>query len=113
MHFGIWTPVPHAVVPEPRLESAAAQARSRVDHQSYFDESFAFIRDVISRADELGFEYTLIAERLLGPDLSAWMLTASLATVTRRIRLLTAVHPALYPPQLVAKMGSSIDRISG
>jgi FMNH2-dependent dimethyl sulfone monooxygenase len=112
MEFGIWTPVPHAVVPEPRLQAAATQARTRVDDPDYVDESFAFIRDVICRADELDFEHTLIAERLLGPDHSAWMLTASLAALTRRIHLLCAVHPALYPPQLVAKMGASVDRIS-
>jgi FMNH2-dependent dimethyl sulfone monooxygenase len=40
------------------------------------------------------------------------MLGAALAPVTRQIHLLIAVHPALYPPQLVAKMGASLDRIS-
>jgi dimethylsulfone monooxygenase len=112
MHFGIWTPVPHAVVPEPRLDAAAAQAQAVVEANDYQDQSFDFIRDVIVRADQLGFEHTLIAERLLGPDLSAWMISAALAPLTRQIRLLCAIHPALYPPQLVAKMSASLDRIS-
>jgi dimethylsulfone monooxygenase len=112
MEFGIWAPVPHAIVPEPRLEAAANQVRSAVEDGEYVDESFSLARDVICRADQLGFRYTLVAERFLGPDLEAWMLSAALAPVTRQIHFLVAVHPALFPPQLVAKMGASLDRIS-
>jgi FMNH2-dependent dimethyl sulfone monooxygenase len=53
------------------------------------------------------------AERYLGPDLSAWVLASALAMVTKRIELMVAVHPGMVTPQVVAKMGSSLDRISG
>ena len=33
--------------------------------------------------------------------------------VTKRIELMVAVHPGMVTPQVVAKMGSSLDRISG
>ena len=33
--------------------------------------------------------------------------------VTKRIELMVAVHPGMITPQVVAKMGSSLDRISG
>ena len=35
------------------------------------DKSFQFALDVVSRGEALGFDITLIAERLLGPDLEA------------------------------------------
>ncbi|TMJ28474.1 MAG: LLM class flavin-dependent oxidoreductase, partial [Alphaproteobacteria bacterium] len=69
--------------------------------------------EVVRRADELGFHTTLIAERFLGPDLEAWVLAAALAPVTKRIELMVAVHPGMVTPQVVAKMGASLDRISG
>ena len=77
------------------------------------DGTFRFACDVIRRADELGFDTTLIAERYLGPDLYAWVLASALAMVTKRIELMVAVHPGMVTPQVVAKMGSSLDRISG
>lgn len=97
VEFGLWTPVPHAIAPEPRLNAAAEQAAAIVSGTGYTDQSFAVARDVICRADELGYDYTLVAERFLGPDLEAWLLTAALAPFTRRIRLLTAIHPASSP----------------
>jgi FMNH2-dependent dimethyl sulfone monooxygenase len=77
------------------------------------DGTFEFAREVVCRADALGFDTTLIAERFLGLDLEAWVLAAALATVTRRIELMVAVHPGMVTPQVVAKMGASLDRISG
>ena len=77
------------------------------------DGTFEFAREVVRRADELGFHTTLIAERFLGPDLEAWVLAAALAPVTKRIELMVAVHPGMVTPQVVAKMGASLDRISG
>ena len=77
------------------------------------DKSFRIAVDVVRRAEALGFETTLIAERHLGPDLEAWILTAALIAHTRRIELMCAVHPGIVAPQLAAKMGASLDRISG
>ena len=77
------------------------------------DKSFRIAVDVVRRAEALGFATTLIAERHLGPDLEAWILTAALIAHTRRIELMCAVHPGIVSPQLAAKMGASLDRISG
>ena len=55
------------------------------------DEAFQFACDIIRRADELGFDTTLIAQRYLGPDLDAWVLATALAMVTKRIELMVAV----------------------
>jgi FMNH2-dependent dimethyl sulfone monooxygenase len=112
MKLGIWTPLPHAIPPEPRLTAAIQQAEAPAD-LPYVDEGYALARDVVCRADALGYDITLIAERLLGPDLEAWMLSAALASAAPRIEIMTAVHPGLLTPQFVAKMGASLDRISG
>ena len=82
MRLGIWTPLPHTIRAEPAMEAGVQQVRIRgADGAS--DKSFAFALDVVTRAEALGFDITLIAERLLGPDLEAWMLTAALAAQGR------------------------------
>jgi FMNH2-dependent dimethyl sulfone monooxygenase len=112
MQFGIWTPLPHTIRPEPAMERATAKLKSGAGAASK-DGTFEFACDVVRRADELGFDTTLIAERFLGPDLEAWVLASALAVMTRRIELMVAVHPGMVTPQVVAKMGASLDRISG
>ena len=77
------------------------------------DKSFQFALDVVSRGEALGFDITFIAERLLGPDLEAWMLTAALASQTKTIQVMPAVYPGMITPQLAAKMGATLDRITG
>jgi len=111
MQFGIWTPLPHTIRPEPAMERATAAIKT--GRAAATDGTFEFAREVVCRADALGFDTTLIAERFLGPDLEAWVLAAALAAVTRRIELMVAVHPGMVTPQVVAKMGASLDRISG
>jgi len=113
MQFGIWTPLPHTIRPEPRMDAAVAVIKQEAGLAGRDDGTFAFACDVVRRADELGFDVTLIAERFLGPDLSAWVLASALAMVTKRIELMVAVHPGMVTPQVVAKMGASLDRISG
>src|SRR5256886_6594703 len=90
-----------------------ATAELKAGRAGATDGTFEFACDVVRRADELGFHTTLIAERFLGPDLSAWVLASALAMVTKRIELMVAVHPGMVTPQVVAKMASSLDRISG
>jgi FMNH2-dependent dimethyl sulfone monooxygenase len=113
MQFGLWTPLPHTIRPEPRMDEAIAAVKAPEGLNGHGDGTFAFACDVVRRADELGFDTTLIAERFLGPDLSAWVLASALAMVTKRIELMVAVHPGMVSPQVIAKMGSSLDRISG
>ena len=77
------------------------------------DEAFRFAVDVIRHAENCGFDITLVAERHLGPDLEAWVLSSALAACTSRIEIMTAVHPGIFNPQVAAKMGATLDRLSG
>ena len=112
MRFGVWTPLPHTVVPEPRMERALAEARvtgagGREDH------ALRFAIDFLQKAERHGFDMTLVAARHLGPDLEAWTLASALAGATSNMELMVAAHPGINTPQMVAKMGASLDRISG
>jgi dimethylsulfone monooxygenase len=111
MRLGIWTPLPHTIMSEPAMADGIQQVGVRGDYRA--DKSFQFALDVVSKGEALGFDITLIAERLLGPDLEAWMLTAALAARTRTIQVMPAVYPGMITPQLAAKMGATLDRITG
>jgi dimethylsulfone monooxygenase len=111
MRLGIWTPLPHTIKREPAIEDGIRQVGTRGDHGP--DKSFQFALDVVLRGEALGFDITLIAERLLGPDLESWMLTAALAARTKTIQIMPAVYPGMVTPQLTAKMGATLDRITG
>jgi dimethylsulfone monooxygenase len=112
MRFGIWTPLPHTIPAEPTMEAAVHDLKAR-GVGGFPDRSFQFAVDVVNRGAAYGFETTLVAERFLGPDLEAWILSAALATQTTDIELMVAVHPGIVAPQVVAKMGATLDRISG
>jgi FMNH2-dependent dimethyl sulfone monooxygenase len=111
MRLGIWTPLPHTIRAEPAMEAGVHQVKLR-GAEGASDKSFQFALDVVSRAEALGFDITLIAERLLGPDLEAWMLAAALAARTKTMQIMPAVYPGMITPQLVAKMGATLDRIT-
>jgi len=111
MRLGIWTPLPHTIQAEPIMEEGVRQVKTRGDGGP--DISFEFALDVVLKGESHGFDITLIAERLLGPDLEAWMLTAALAARTRTIQIMPAVYPGMITPQLAAKMGATLDRITG
>ena len=112
MRLGIWTPLPHTI----RVEPEMALAIDELSHQGKggtTDRSLAVALEVINRAEELGFVTTLIAERHIGPDLEAWIMASAMIAETSSIELIVAVHPGIVHPQLAAKMGASLDRISG
>jgi hypothetical protein len=111
MRFGVWTPLPHTIRPEPRMQDAIAEL-STPGAGSGLDGSYQFALDVVAEAEAAGFDSTLIAQRYLGPDLDAWMLASALAARTKTIEIMPAVHPGIVLPQLVAKFGASLDRIS-
>jgi dimethylsulfone monooxygenase len=114
MRFGIWTPLPHTIRPEPRMERAIATLKGLGDDQDQSgDGSFEFAVDVLQRGEQHGFDVSLIAARQLGPDLEAWTMAAALSGHTTSMELMVAVHPGINTPQMVAKMGASLDRISG
>jgi len=112
MRLGIWTPLPHTIRPERRMEQAIAQLKEQGSGQGP-DASFEFAVDVLQQAERHGFDISLIAARQLGPDLEAWTLASALASRTTNMELMVAVHPGINTPQMVAKMGASLDRISG
>ncbi|MFN3889538.1 MAG: LLM class flavin-dependent oxidoreductase [Beijerinckiaceae bacterium] len=110
MKFGLWTPVPHVIRNEVRMTRALESHQSSTDVNG--DEAFAFAVDVIRQAEAFGFHNTLVAQRFLGPDLEAWTLATALAMRTSTIEVMVAVHPGMVSPQVVAKMGATLDRIS-
>lgn len=114
MKFGIWSPLPHTVQHEPRMLKAVENLTTQGKGMDAPDPSFEFVRDVVTRAENYGFDVTLVAERLLGPDLESWVLASALASCTKKIELMVAVHAGgILSPAMVAKMGASLDRISG
>lgn len=111
MRFGIWTPLPHTIRPEPRMERAIEVLKGQ-DAVQDGDASFEFAVEVLQRGERHGFDVTLIATREFGPDLEAWTMAAALSGHTAAMELMVAVHPGIITPQMVAKMGASLDRIS-
>lgn len=112
MRYGVWTPLPHTIRPEPLMNQAIAESGTRGVVNGP-DKAFRFAVDMLRRGEELGFETTLIAERWMGTDHSAWLLASALAPLTSRMELMVAVHPGILTPQAVAKLAVSLDRISG
>jgi len=112
MRLGIWTPLPHTIRPEPEIDQAV-QELTTPGLGLPLDRSYAFALEVVREAETMGFDLTLVAERLVAPDLEAWIVSAALAAQTQTIEIMTAVHPGIFNPQLAAKMGASIDRLSG
>ncbi len=112
MRLGIWTPLPHTVPPEPRLEAVARQSRIAGSGTNSADSAYRFAKDIVLLGEANGFDITLIAARHFGPDLDAWTLASALGAVTRSMELMVAVHPGINTPQMVAKMAASLDRIT-
>jgi FMNH2-dependent dimethyl sulfone monooxygenase len=82
--------------------------------------SWAYVKRLAERSEEIGFDVTLIAELNLNdikgieaPSLDAWSTAAALAAVTERIELMVAVRPTFHLPALLAKQAANIDHISG
>lgn len=106
MRYGYWTPVFGGWlrnVPDERMEA-----------------SWAYTRRLTQRAEQLGYDLTLIAELNLNdikgieqPALDAWSTAAALAAVTETIELMVAVRPNFHHPALFAKAAANIDRIAG
>ena len=82
--------------------------------------TWGYVRDLAIRAEQIGFDLTLIAELNLNDikgveadSLDAWSTAAALAAVTRSLELMVAVRPTFHNPALLAKQAANIDRISG
>jgi dimethylsulfone monooxygenase len=84
------------------------------------EASWDYVRDLAVRAEQIGYDLTLIAELNLNdikgiqaPALDAWSTAAAIAAVTRTQELMVAVRPNFHQPALFAKAAANIDRISG
>lgn len=106
MRFGYWMPV------------FGGWLRNVEDER--MEASWAYVRRLAQRSEQIGFDLTLVAELNLNdikgmdaPSLDAWSTTAALAAVTERLEIMTAVRPTFHQPALLAKQAANIDRISG
>jgi alkanesulfonate monooxygenase len=70
-----------------------------------------YLAQIATACDELGFG-ALLTPCGTGCE-DAWLATAALLGVTKRIRFLVAFRPALLSPTLAAQMASTYQRISG
>ena len=84
------------------------------------EASWDYARDLAVRAEQIGYDLTLIAELNLNdikgvtePALDAWSTAAAIAAVTRTQELMVAVRPNFHQPALFAKAAANIDRIAG
>ncbi|HEY8446050.1 MAG TPA: dimethyl sulfone monooxygenase SfnG [Thermomicrobiales bacterium] len=81
------------------------------------DWSFEYNAWLAQKAEQVGFEYALSQARFFASygaefQLEALTLTASLAAVTKKINLISAIHPGLWHPGVIAKAVATIDQVS-
>ena len=106
MRYGYWMPV------------FGGWLRNVADER--MEATWDYARDLAVRAEEIGYDLTLIAELNLNdikgvdqPALDAWSTAAAIAAVTKTQELMVAVRPNFHQPALFAKAAANIDRISG
>ena len=106
MRYGFWLPV------------FGGWLRNLDDER--METSWEYTKALAQRAEQIGFDLTLIAELNLNdikgveaPSLDAWSTAAALAAVTEKLELMVAVRPTFHNPALLAKQAANIDRISG
>ena len=104
MKLGIWCPAPQTIRPDPVTKP---MLDALTTHGGGPDASFEYAVKVLNRAEELGFDITLIAQRWFGPDLDSWIFAAALAPVVKKMRLMAAVHPGIFDPRIAAKLGAN------
>jgi FMNH2-dependent dimethyl sulfone monooxygenase len=68
----------------------------------------------------MGIDFLLVAQRWWGTgaeiessSYDCFAMTSYYAALTSKIRLVTAVHPGMVLPAVIAKWGATIDRVSG
>jgi dimethylsulfone monooxygenase len=73
----------------------------------------------VARAEALGIDYLLVAQRwwgtgdeIEGSTYDCLAMTAFYAAHTKRIRLITAIHPGFFLPAPIAKWGATLDRLT-
>ncbi len=81
------------------------------------DWSFDYNAWLAQTAEENGFDYALSQARFFASygaenQLEALTLTSALASVTQKLTLISAIHPGLWHPGVIAKAVATIDQIS-
>ena len=78
----------------------------------------AVIGGYVRRVEELGLSHLLIAQRwwgnaaeIEGSSLDCLAMTSYIATLTRHIRLVTAIHPGFFSPTVIAKWAATLDTL--
>ncbi len=71
---------------------------------------FNYLQQVAQAVDNLGFKGALLPTGRHCED--AWILSAALASVTKRMKFIVAFRPGLIAPALAARTASTFDRIS-
>jgi alkanesulfonate monooxygenase len=84
-----------------RADAAAGERPPDVD----------YLGQVARSAEQLGFEGALTPTGTWCED--AWIATAALTQVTRRLKFLVAFRPGLLSPTLAAQMAATFQRVSG
>lgn len=82
--------------------------------------TWPYIRHLVRRSEELGYDLTLIAELNLNdikgvqaPSMDAWSTASAVAAVTTQLEIMVAVRPTFHAPALLAKQAANIDQLSG
>jgi alkanesulfonate monooxygenase len=103
--FGVWAPV-----------YGTWGARTHPDDP--IDASYTRTRDLLVRAEQVGFDSVLVAEHIVNPQdgelavLETWTTAAAVAEATQRMEIIAAVKPLLFHPGVLAKLALGIDDIS-
>ncbi len=69
-----------------------------------------YLKQIAQAADQLGYEGVLLPTGNSCED--AWVVASTLVPVTKRLKFLVAVRPAVMSPTLSARMAATFDRFS-
>ena len=72
--------------------------------------SFPYLRQIAQAVDDLGYTGALLPTGRSCED--AWIVAATLASVTQKMRFLVAIRPGLVSPGVAARMAATFDRLS-
>jgi len=105
LRFGVWAPV-------------YGNHGARNHPHDAPDASYRRTRNLLLRAEQAGFDSTLLAQHVIHPSnteddvLETWSTIAALAEATSRIELIGAVKPLLFNPLVFAKIAANIADIA-
>jgi FMNH2-dependent dimethyl sulfone monooxygenase len=105
VRYGFWMPI------------FGGWLRNVEDEQMH--ATFDYNKRLAQRAEQIGFDISLLAELNLNdikgataPVLECWTTAAAIASVTQKVELMNAIRPGFRLPAITAKMSSNIDHIS-